>query len=201
MDKGVWKILHDTNRLVFTTREVAELSGISISSMTQKLSRLEESKMLSKIMKGVWGFTGDKRFSPFLVVPFLSRNHRCYVSYISAMHIYGMISQIPQVITIATTAHSKKIKTSVATFQLHQVDANFFKGFDWNNNGDFLIAEIEKAFIDSLYISSRKGNRYSSFPEIEFPKEFNKSKAIKWLNLISSDELKKSVLAKLKGFL
>jgi len=79
------------------------------------------------------------------------------VIYKRTLHIYGIIEQIPQVVTIASTAHSKTIKTKIGTYVIHRISPYFFKGFDWHKGtGSFLIAELEKALIDSLYLSACK---------------------------------------------
>ena len=42
------------------------------------------------------------------------------------------------------------------------------KGIEWSNNkSNYLIATREKALLDTLYISTRKGQRFSSLPEID----------------------------------
>jgi len=57
-------------------------------------------------------------------------------------HLYGIIEQIPQVITLASTIHTKKISTKIGTFIIYQILPAFFDGFDWyRKTGDFLIAE------------------------------------------------------------
>lgn len=192
----IWKTIQRLDRLVFTTRELSASTGLSISSTSQGLSKLEGEGVLKRVMQGVWAMVGDRRFSPFMLVPFLSPAHQNYVSFISAMHIYGMISQIPQTVTVASTAHTKKIATPVATFSIHQIDPYFFAGFDWHKNGHYLIATPEKAWIDCLYISSRRGKRYASFPEVEFPHKFSIQKARKWADEIRDTRLRKSVIEK-----
>lgn len=194
---NIWQAIIKLDRLVFTTREVAELTQSSISSTTQGLIRLEQKKILTKVQTGIWALTSDKRFSLFDIIPFLGQTHQCYLSFISALHLYGIITQIPQIITVASTAHSKKINTRVGEYLIHQLEPSFFVGFDWHESGNFLIATPEKALVDCLYISSRKKNKYSSFPELEFPNNFNKIGANKWVDYIRDDRLRKSVLDKL----
>ena len=38
----------------------------------------------------------------------------------------------------------------------------------------YLIASPEKALLDLLYLSSRKGNRFESLPELDLCENFNK---------------------------
>ncbi|MFH0800281.1 MAG: type IV toxin-antitoxin system AbiEi family antitoxin domain-containing protein [Pseudomonadota bacterium] len=198
---GIWKTILELDRFVFTTREIAALAGSSVSAMTQGLARLEKAGILKKVLRGVWALSGDRRFSAFDVVPFLDAGRLCYVSFVSAMHAHGMISQIPQLITVAATSHGRRISTPVGTFLVHQIGPELFRGYDWSRNGRFLIAEPEKALIDSLYIASRRGRRYSAFPEIEFQRGFSKARARGWLEEIKDPALRKSVGFKLEKVL
>ncbi|PIR17849.1 MAG: hypothetical protein COV46_02450 [Deltaproteobacteria bacterium CG11_big_fil_rev_8_21_14_0_20_49_13] len=189
----VIQAIHHIGRLVFTTREIAGLTSGSMSSTTQSLKRLEQQKVIKKIFQGVWAFAYDKRFSPFLIIPYLMPNHRAYLSFISALHIHGVIGQIPQVITVASTGHTKVIKTPVGTFDVHQMSPDLFAGFDWDGSGGYLLAEPEKAFVDCLYLASRKGRRFGNFPEINT--ERLDQKLLKgWMRKINDKKIRSAVL-------
>ena len=130
----------------------------------------------------------------------LLRRHRAYVSFISALHLYGIIEQIPQVVTLATTAHTKTIRTKAGIFRLHQMHPSFFDGFGWYKGaGSFLIAEPEKALVDSLYLSTRKKKQFGYFPELYFPESFSFQKAKKWVKKISDYKIRVSVERKLEN--
>src|SRR3989338_7731222 len=87
-------------RPVFTTHELASVSGKSLSAVTQALNYLETQGLIFKISRGVWAEEGNESLSPYRVIPFLFPRHRAYVSFISALHLYGIIEQIPQMIKI-----------------------------------------------------------------------------------------------------
>lgn len=197
----LWRTILELDRLVFTTREIAALTGSSMSAASQSLARLDGAGVVKRVLQGVWAIAADARFSPFSLVPFLTAGQPCYVSFVSALHLHGMISQIPQTITIASTAHTRRIVTPVAAFSLHRIEPGFFAGFDWSDNGRFLIATPEKALADSLYIASRRGRRYAAFPEISFPRCFSVAKARRWLARIRNPRLRASVADKLEYLL
>lgn len=197
----IWQAIQKLDRLVFTTREISFLTGMSLSAASQMLDRMNKKGLLKKIKRGVWALTNDKRFSPYLLVPHLESSHICYVSFISALHIYGIIEQIPQTITVATTAHGKTIATPAGVFRLHQIAPSFFCGFDWHESRNFLIAAPEKALVDSLYLASRKGKKYASFPELHFPSHFKKKTVVAWALKIKDHRIQRSVLDKLKELL
>lgn len=191
----VIEAIHKAGRLVFSTREIAQMTGASVGSVTQSLRRLEKQGVIKKIIQGVWGFVEDKRFSPFLVIPYLNQNHRSYLSFISALHVYDAISQIPQVITVASTAHTKVFRTSVGAFHVHQISPDFFDGFDWHKTGDYLMATPEKAFVDCLYLASRRSKYFGHFPELDISM-LDAKKVKAWVGRIKDSRLRKSVMDK-----
>ena len=185
------------DRPVFTTREAAMLSGNSLSNASQMLGNLEKKGLIFKVARGIWAETGNKKLSSYSIIPFLLPKNRAYVSFISALHLYGIIEQIPQEINLASTIHTKKIYTKVGTFLIHQISSSFFDGFDWyKGSGSFLIAEPEKALIDSLYLSARKKRQFSYFPELYFSESFSFKKAGKWIEKISNSRIRSSVKKK-----
>ena len=62
-----------------------------------------------------------------------------------------------------------------------------------------MIAQPEKALIDSLYLSSRRKKQYGHFPELHIPKEFSVQKAIQWAKRIKEEKIRMYVLEKLKN--
>lgn len=186
-------------RPVFTTYELRTVSGKSASTVIQCLNRLAQQGLLVKIYRGVWAEAGPKPMSPFEIIPHLFPRQRVYVSFITALHLHGMVEQIPQVVTLASTSHTRTLRTAAGPFSLHQIDPAFFDGFDWyKGEGSFLIAEPEKALIDSLYLSGRKKKQFGHFPEIHFPPKFNFKKAVQWARSIPDKKLQKYVLDKLE---
>lgn len=140
------------------------LSDSSLSNASQMLNILEKKGLVFKVARSIWAETGKERLSPYNIIPFLMPKNRAYVSFISALHLYGIIEQIPQEINLASTIHTKKIYIKVGTFSIHQITPSFFDGFDWyKGNGSFLIAEPEKALINSLYLFARKKNSLVTF--------------------------------------
>lgn len=186
------------HRPVFTTHELSAISGKSLSTTTQALGFLEKEGLILKIYRGIWIENDNKNISPYAVIPFLFARHRAYVSFISALHVYGIIEQIPQVITLASTSHTKIIPTKIGTFAIHQISPLFFNGFNWyKGSGSFLIAEPEKALIDSLYLSARKKKQFGYFPELHFPASFSFKQARQWVKKIPDQKIRAHVQKKL----
>ncbi len=186
-------------RPVFTSREIIMLSGKSASVVTQTLNYLSRQGIILKVSRGVWAEAGNNKVSQYSLIPFLPSAHRAYVSFFSALHLHGMIEQIPQVITLASTSHTRTIKTKLGIFVIHQISPRFFKGFDWYHNEEgFLIADPEKALVDCLYLSSRRKKQFGYFPEIHLPAGFSLKKAKDWVNKIPDSKIRTNVQKKLE---
>lgn len=189
-------------RPVFTSREIIMLSGKSASVVTQTLNYLSRQGIIIKVSRGVWAEAENNKVSQYSLIPFLPGAHRAYVSFFSALHLHGMIEQIPQVVTLASTSHTRTIKTKLGTFVVHQISPTFFKGFDWyRNEGSFLIADPEKALVDCLYLSSRRKKQFGHFPEIHLPSGFNLKKVKDWVKKIPDSKVRINVQKKLETIL
>lgn len=200
--QSILLFIKQLHRPVFTTYELASLSGKSLSVTTQALNFLQRQGLIFKIYRGIWAEVGNERLSPYSVIPFLFPKHRAYVSFISALHLYGIIEQIPQVINLASTAHTKIIHTKIGTFCVHRITPLFFAGFSWyKGTGSFLIAEPEKALVDSLYLSACKKKQFGYFPELHFPKSFSFKRAKEWAKKIPDSKISSYVQKKIESIL
>jgi len=88
-------------------------SGIPIPTASKRLLRLAEKKLLTRITKGLWANTSHPHFHPPACVPYLLGKEQGYVSFLTALHLHGLISQIPKTIQIATTGHARTLNGSV----------------------------------------------------------------------------------------
>lgn len=183
--KSILGFIKKIGRPVFTTAELSAISGKSPSVTAQALNYLQKQGVVFKIYRGIWAEVTNKPISPYSAIPFLFPSQQAYVSFTSALHLYGMIEQIPQVITLASTVHTRKITTRLGDFSVHQISPSFFDGFDWyKQEGDFLIAEPEKALADCLYLAGYKKKQFMHFPELYFPKSFSFKKTGNWIRKI-----------------
>jgi len=175
-------------KTVFSTRQIAALSGSSLSATSQALGRLEMQGAVKRVSRGVWCVPDDPRFSIYSLVPLLAGSHRAYVSLTSALHLHGLIEQISQIVFAVTTGHTRMRRTAIAMYSYHRVHPHLFGGFEWyGKRQDFLVASPEKALVDSFYLSSRKGKRFGTFPEIDLGAEFSFKRATEWADQISHD--------------
>ena len=163
-------IFNNPDFVIFTTRDFANYSGMSISAASKHLRRLSDKKLLTRITKGLWANTGHLHFHPLACVPYLLGKEQGYVSFLTALHAHGLVSQIPKTIQIATTGRGRTLNSAVGDFEFFQIKPELMKqGAHWSDTHlPYLIATAEKALIDTLYLSTRKNRRFASLPEVEF---------------------------------
>lgn len=173
-------------RPVFSARELSAVSGKSPSTVSQGLAYLQQQGLTVKVSHGLWA-AGASAPSPYAVIPCLLPRQRAYVSFTSALHLHGIIEQIPQAVTLASVAHSAEIQTASGLFIVHHLAPSFFCGFGWREGGEgFLIAEPEKALADCLYISAFRKRQFSHFPELRFDRSFSFKKVSSWIDRITN---------------
>ena len=93
----------------------------------------------------------------------------CYVSFLTVLHLHGLISQIPKSIQIATTGHARTLTSPVGYYEFLQIKPELMKqGTQWSDTHlPYLLATAEKALIDTLYLSTRKNRRFARLPEVD----------------------------------
>ncbi len=155
--------------VIFTTREFANQGGMTMSAATKRLARLSEKRQLTKITKGIWANVAHPYFHPLSCVPYLLGKEQGYVSFLTALHLHGVLSQIPKTIQIATTGRGRVLDSPVSKFEFFQIKPELMReGADWSESQlPYLIASPEKALLDTLYLSTRKNRRFARLPELD----------------------------------
>jgi predicted transcriptional regulator of viral defense system len=161
-------IFNSEDFIIFTTRDFANYSSISMPAASKRLRRLAEKKLLTRVTKGLWANTSHPWFHPLACVPYLLGKEQGYVSFLTALHLHGLVSQIPKTIQVATTGHARTLNSPVGHYEFLQVKPEFMKqGAKWSDTHlPYLIATAEKALIDTLYLSTRKNRRFVRLPEV-----------------------------------
>jgi predicted transcriptional regulator of viral defense system len=176
-------------------------TGTTQSLASRALSRLARQHLLTRVKQGVWSDTKNSRFSPYAVVPYLVgrdvRSRDCYVSFVSALNLHGMISQIPGAIHVAVARQRRTLNTPVARYAFHKIDQALMGGFaDGDRHGRFQLATPAKALFDTLYISLRKGRSFSRLPEIDLPRSVTDAEMQRWIGRIAFPMLRAAVNAR-----
>lgn len=113
--------------------------------------------------------TNHPHFHPSACVPYLLGKEQGYVSFLTALHLHGVISQIPQTVQVATTGRGRRLESTIGLFEMLRIKPEFMReGIEWSDTHQpYLIAVAEKALLDVLYLSTRKNRRFATLPGLD----------------------------------
>lgn len=137
-------------------------SGLSREAALKAIQRLIRRGLLIKLYKGAYA---SKISLPLLEELAMFYGKPCYISFESALSDYGIISQLPLVLTCATTRKLKNLKTPIGEIVFHHIDPRLFNNFE--NNKGVLLATAEKALLDYLYINLKNNKAVPSMDEFD----------------------------------
>lgn len=169
--------------VVFTTRDYATANGVSLSSASRRLERLSRREALTLVTRGVWANTAHPHFHPLACVPYLLGKEQGYVSFLTALSLHGVLSQIPRSYQVATTGRPRVLDSPVGKFEFLRIKPELMSdGVDWSNTYQtYLLASAEKALLDTLYIATRKNRRFASLPELDLENGFRRREFVRLL--------------------
>ena len=168
---------------VVTTSDAAATLSASIVAASKVLSRLERTGLVAKVRHNLWWLDGpvdSHRLPAFLTAPLDS-----YLSLHTALHLRGVIEQIPEVLYAASLARTQRITTSVATFSIHRIAPEIFGGYTESTSG-VKLATVEKALFDFAYLSAGRSRLFTELPELELPHGFRRAELKRWLAKVPS---------------
>ena len=137
--REVLKKIKENNLEVFTSKDLELLSGKKPYNIIKTLTKNKE---IIKIKNGIYALQDDDmKIATRAINP-------SYISFLSALNFYNLTDQIPVKIQLATTKRKKQKKYDFTT-----IKKELF--FGYTNIDGIIIAEREKAIIDSLYIPKK----------------------------------------------
>ena len=158
--------LRALGKRVVTTNDVTLALRVERSAATHTLKRLAAEGLLKKIRHGLW--TVDPALDPLLLPEHLTAPFPSYVSFQSALYLRGMVSQVPEVIYVASLAQTRRVKTTLGVFSIHRLAPTFFGGYETVKDSGVRLATPEKALMRHPAISDRRAAGCSrELPEIE----------------------------------
>ena len=184
---------------VFTTAEAAVALRGTTGAASKTLQRLRDADLVRSIRRGLW--TLDFELSPLVLPEYLTAPAASYVSLQTALHLHGMIEQIPSVVYAVTLSRTQRVQTNLATFSLHRIAPSFFGGFEVVPRAGAKVAAPEKALLDVFYLSAGRSRLFSSLPEIELPARFRVGEARAWVERIPSPRVRTVVARRLDRYL
>jgi len=184
---------------VVTTDDVAVRLETTLSAASRILSRLASSGLVRRLKRGLWSLSVE--IDPLAVPEHLTAPLPAYVSLQSALYFHGMISQIPQVIFVASLARTSRVTTSVGTYSIHRLVPEFFGGYRTDPHHEVKMATPEKALLDVFYLSTARSRLFARLPELELPPTFSVGECRRWIRRIPAEYRRSMVASKLDALL
>lgn len=170
----------------------------------KQISRWQEDGFLIKIKQGFYTFADQKIDDYFL---FLIANKIYEPSYISlekALKYYGLIPEEIFQITSVSTKKTNTFNNSIGSFSYRHIKESLFWGYHFisNSNQKVLIADVEKAILDYIYLHFELKTE-NDFKELRinsnsFNENINLDKLNKYLSKFKNKNLNKRLEVFLK---
>lgn len=173
-------------RPVIETGEAAARLSLSVSHASHLLRSLDQAGLVRRLQRGLWALQPNPE--PFSIPPYLTAPYPAYVSFWSALARHGMIEQIPRQISVASTTQTRRVVTTLGTYQIHHLVPELFDGYSGSQESGYL-ATPEKALFDAVYLRAPAGGRLY-LPELTLPAPFDPDNQLpQWLDRITRPRL------------
>ena len=169
---------------VLRTADVMALLDVNTQHASKLLSRLASSGHVARLKRGLWLI--DERLCPMALSGYIVAPCPGYVSLQTALYNHGMISQIPKVTYVVSTARTRVYKTPVGAFSIHHLNPAFLFGFGPVGRDRIPMAKPEKALLDFLYLSPARSRLFAALPELELPGTFSAATARRMIRRVPS---------------
>jgi predicted transcriptional regulator of viral defense system len=141
-------LFREQGQNVFTTNEIAQLSNCSAKYASLLALRMLKAHAVKRAERGRYYLPGTSAYSiaSNLVYP-------SYISLFSAFRYHGLTMQMPRIIDVVTTKRHRGIREIEGNeIRFITLQKKRFFGFRIDREAGVMVAEVEKALVDSLYI-------------------------------------------------
>ncbi len=144
------KSLKSIKKDYYTIPDLEKILDQKDNNLLVTLARLEKRGDIKRIFRGVYQLPDQ----PTNILAVATQIYQpSYVSFESALSIYGILSQVPYTVTLATTKKPKKIMIENTVCEYRRIKPGLFFGFALKDN--VYQASPEKALLDQLYFVSK----------------------------------------------
>lgn len=182
-----------------TTADAAAVLRISVEAASHALRRLAAAGLVTRVRKGLWAL-GESP-DPLALADYVTMPHPSYVSLQTALHLHGMIDQIPAATYLVSLGRSGRVRTGAGVYSVHHVGPRLFGGASLDPRTGVRLAPPEKALVDFLYLSRTRSRLFARLPELELPARFSHRAARRWAARIASPRLRTIVERELERVL
>jgi predicted transcriptional regulator of viral defense system len=181
--RHAYAALRKLGAVVLRTSDAAAALHQSPGAAAKTLSRLAQAGLIASVRHGTWWIDGT--VDPYRLPSHLTAPFESYLSLQTALHLRGLVEQVPEVFYAVTLARTQRVRTPAGTFSFHHVAPQVFGGYEETAHG-VKLATAEKALFDYAYLSTVRSRLFVALPELELPRGFHRSKLQHWLAKIPS---------------
>ena len=150
-----------------TTRDAAQLTGMSIPAASMALRRLAAEGLSTPLKKGSW-LLGSLSSKPGILVTAAADPYQAYLSGWSALRLHGRIQQLPEKHFAVTLGRPGEMDIAGTRITLHHIMPELFGGYVYDTRADGFVASPEKALFDLAYLTAMNRSRVSgNLPETD----------------------------------
>ena len=149
-DLALVQRLLSLNKSYFTPSDLEKVLGQKRPALYVTLNRLVKYGVLVRLRRGVYHVALR---SPDLAIIANQIVYPSYLSFESALSRYGILSQVPYVLTFATPHRSRRVTLGETEIEFRQIKQELFFGYLLDQG--LYVAEPEKALLDQMYMVSR----------------------------------------------
>lgn len=146
LENKVYEELKKNKLLIFKARDICLILGINKTKAYNIIKSLKRKQAIERIGNNFFALKGVNEFVIGQSIAYPS-----YLSFWSALNYYGLSDQNPKRMFFATTKYTKEVHN----FKYITISKKRF--FGYKRMGDIIIAEKEKAIIDSLLFPKYSG--------------------------------------------
>lgn len=157
---GLLTALYDKGRTTFTTREAAEITGLTTPLASSLLHKARKRGLVSQLKRGLYvivppelGSSTEYSGNPYLIPPYLVDETPYFLSHATAMELHRMVTQPQLVVFVSST---KRIPNQVlhgTTFRFVLLKRKDFFGITkhWITKQEPVeISDLERTVLDGL---------------------------------------------------
>ena len=177
--------IKEKNLGIFTARDVQALFGNSIVSSSWLLYRYSKAGFITRIKRGLYVFPDAMPPESYLANKLYSPS---YISREFALSYHGIIPETVYEITSVSTRATRRFEKLGKIYSYRHIKKSAFAGYvvAKQQGFSFLIADPEKAFVDTLYYRVLFGKK----PLNRFNKEkIDQKKALQYAKLFNNAKL------------
>lgn len=141
----------------FTIGDLEKIFKAKRKSLRVSLARLVKSGMLSRLRRGIYILSTKPVEADKIAAQVFQPS---YISFESALSRYGILSQVPYTVTLASPRLSLSAQFGNMAVEIRRIRKDLFS--DYTLKDGVLIASPEKALVDMLYLVSLGKSSFDS---------------------------------------